>query len=125
MIAEFVEKFDAGRETLKAGFARAHPGSYWAIVKAVLGVIGGEGYDEPDPSTLVEIRSGDYQGNLLYVVSDNSGRFWSIKVYYGSCSGCDTLAAIRDYSIEEVPTDEQVRQYMELALHVVQWMKVV
>lgn len=45
-----------------------------------------------------------------------------MKVGYGSCSGCDTLEAIRDYSSEK-PTPEQVKDYMALALHIVQGLK--
>ena len=41
--------------------------------------------------------------------------------YYGSCSGCDTLQGINSYSCE-LPTEEQVKDYMTLALHLVQRM---
>jgi hypothetical protein len=44
------------------------------------------------------------------------------KVGYGSCSGCDTLQATKDYS-DEKPTPDQVSQYMILALHIVQGFK--
>jgi hypothetical protein len=42
--------------------------------------------------------------------------------YYGSCSGCDTLQAISSYD-DDLPNDEQVRDYMMLALHLVQKIK--
>ena len=45
-----------------------------------------------------------------------------MKVGYGSCSGCDTLEGIRHYN-DDKPTEEQVRDYMTLALHIVQGMK--
>ena len=44
--------------------------------------------------------------------------YWYVKVGYGSCSGCDTLEAIRGYS-DEKPTPDQVKDYVTLALHVV------
>jgi len=43
-------------------------------------------------------------------------------VSYGSCSGCDTLEAIRDYS-GDTPTEKQLDEYMTLALHVVQGLR--
>lgn len=37
-------------------------------------------------------------------------------------SGCDTLMAISGYS-DELPNEEQVKDYMTLALHLVQKLK--
>ena len=43
---------------------------------------------------------------------------------YGSCSGCDLLESIREYD-GGLPTEEQVKEYMMLELHLLQrcrWM---
>lgn len=48
--------------------------------------------------------------------------YYFVKVGYGSCSGCDTLEGIRNYE-DGNPTEEQVKDYMTLALHVVQGLK--
>ena len=39
-----------------------------------------------------------------------------------SCSACDTLESIKDYS-GDPPTSSQVNGYMTLALHIIQGMK--
>ena len=43
-------------------------------------------------------------------------------VYYGSCSGCDTLLGISRYS-DELPKEHQVQDYMTLLLHLLQHCK--
>ena len=48
--------------------------------------------------------------------------YWYVKISYGSCSGCDTLEAIRAYS-DDPPTPEQIDDYLTLALHIVQGLK--
>jgi hypothetical protein len=45
-------------------------------------------------------------------------------VGYGSCSGCDTLQGISDYS-HAAPNEKQIDDYMTLALHIVQGFKAV
>jgi len=40
------------------------------------------------------------------------------------CSGCDTLEGIRGYE-DGTPTDEQANEYLTLALHIVQRLKVI
>ena len=47
--------------------------------------------------------------------------YWYVMVYYGSCSGCDTLQAICGYT--DKVTDSQVADYMTLALHILQGIK--
>jgi hypothetical protein len=41
------------------------------------------------------------------------------NTYYGSCCGCDTLQRISTYD-EEEPNEKQIKDYMELALHLLQ-----
>ena len=126
MIQEFVERFMAGKDVLRKQFSEVHPQEYLDIVKAVIGVLFNEEDDEtPDPQRIHKIDDGDYQGTLLFVVASNSyqpGKYWYVKIAYGSCSGCDTLCAIRNYA-DERPTSKQIDEYMILALHVVQAIK--
>lgn len=46
-----------------------------------------------------------------------------VVVNYGSCSGCDTLKGIRNYS-DEPPNEEQVTDYLTLARHLIQGLRV-
>lgn len=114
------------KEKLREQFAAKAPESYTEIVKAVVGVIGGDDeYDAPDVNRVHQIDDGDYQGTLVYVIGAGGYQpndYWYVKVGYGSCSGCDTLQGIHGYS-DEKPTESQVEEYMTLALHIVQGLR--
>lgn len=126
MIAEFVELFMAGKPKLEALFSEKYPENYKAIVEAVMDVLNnGDDYGAPDPKRIHELDDGDYQGTLVYVIAATGYQpsdYWYVKVGYGSCSGCDTLEGIRSYG-DDKPTEDQVRDYMTLALHIVQGLK--
>jgi hypothetical protein len=133
MITKFVEIFDANREKLHSIFREKHPDNYQVIVKTVIQMVHEElvkeekayADDAPDPERIVQIDHGDYQGTMLYVIGAigyQPCNYWFVKVGYGSCSGCDTLQAISDYS-EEPPTEEQANEYLTLALHIVQGLR--
>lgn len=131
MIQEFVDRFIKQQDTL---FTSEHPKSYEDIVRAVVKCVS---YDEywrnPDPDRITVINDGDYQGTLVFVIADTGyqpSTYWVTKVYYGSCSGCDTLQSIQegseyDYDSGEYakPTPEQAKDYQTLALHIVQNMQ--
>jgi hypothetical protein len=125
VIQEFVDRFMAKKPELEAKFREAHPSEYIDIVKAVVEVVTTDEYNDIDPSRIHTIDDGDYQGTLLFVIAAKGYQpsdYWSVFVSYGSCSGCDTLQAIHDYG-SDAPTDDQVSQYMTLALHIVQGLK--
>jgi hypothetical protein len=126
MIKEFVDRFMEKKPELEAVFAAKHPDNYDEVVKAVVSALRNEeDYDTMDPERIHRIDDGDYQGTLVFVIGASGYQpsdYWYVKVGYGSCSGCDTLQAIRNYS-SDAPTPEQVAEYMTLALHVVQGMK--
>lgn len=125
MIQEFVDKFLAGRDALAAKFAASPPSEYKDVVRAVIETISQGDYGQPDAARIHEINDGSYQGVLVYVIGASGYQpsdYWYVRVYYGSCSGCDTLEAIRGYS-SEPPTAAQVQDYLTLALHIVQQLK--
>ena len=126
MIQKFVNRFMAAESVLREKFAAKHPDAYIDIVKAVVDVIKGEStYGEPDATRIHQIDDGDFQGTLVFVIAAGGYQpweYWYVKVGYGSCSGCDTLEGIRDYS-DELPTKEKIDAYVTLALHIVQGFK--
>ena len=125
MIKKFVKRFMQNKQQLREKFAGSHPDEYVDIVKAVISSIGASEYGEPSPERIHQIDDGDYQGTLLFVIAAGGyqpSEYWFVKVDYGSCSGCDTLQAISEYS-SEPPTEDQLDQYMTLALHIVQGLK--
>jgi hypothetical protein len=126
MIKEFIDRFENKKSELQTKFQK-QPGSYEDIVKSVVEVISGDAYDDIDPERIHKIDDGDYQGTLLFVIAAKGyqpSKYWAVSVGYGSCSGCDTLAAIAaDGDWDSPPNDQQISDYMTLALHIVQGLK--
>ena len=63
---------------------------------------------------------GDYQGDIYITISDKDNNYYNGKAYYGSCSFCDSLIAICDWDYEKKPSEEQLIDYMQLALNIIQ-----
>ncbi|HSE44242.1 MAG TPA: hypothetical protein VLA89_02825 [Gemmatimonadales bacterium] len=127
MIQTFVDRWEQNKHIAEDEFRREAPQSYTAVVKAAVLAIKGDAYDEHnlDPERIHVIDDGHYQGTLLFVIGAEGyqpSTYHAVAVSYGSCSGCDTLEAIRGYS-DEPATDDQIAQYMTLAMHIVQGMR--
>lgn len=76
-----------------------------------------------DSEGITQIDNGDYQGTLLFLIPEDTyqpyeGAYLMTYVGYGSCSGCDTLQAIRPWDESEVD-DETVKEFMDLCRHLV------
>ena len=125
MIEKFTKAWFANLHEMRKKFTEKHPENYKEIVKSVIEILKDDDYDSPDPERIHEIDDGDYQGTLVYVIGGNGyqpNNYWYVKVGYGSCSGCDTLEGIRNYD-SDAPRNEQVDEYMTLALHIIQGLK--
>lgn len=126
MIQEFVKAWEDRKSEVAATFAAKRPETYKDVVAAAIGILGNtDDYGVPDPNRIHEIDDGDYQGTLVYVIGATGYQpsgYWYVRVSYGSCSGCDTLQAISDYS-SDPPAEKQVGEYMTLALHIIQGLK--
>lgn len=127
MIKEFVDKINTEKSKLEDVFKLKHPSCYKELVTNVITFLSDDKYDSIDPERVHEIDDGDYQGTLLYVIGAKGyqpSTYWSVAVSYGSCSGCDTLQAITDFG-DDPPDEQQVKDYMTLALHIVQGLKLI
>jgi hypothetical protein len=127
VIEQFTKAWFANLHSMREKFSSKHPAEYLEVVRAVVEMLSdaSDEYDKPDPQRIHEIDDGDYQGTLVYVIGASGykpSRYWYVKVGYGSCSGCDTLQAISEYS-SDPPNDRQVSEYMTLALHIVQGLR--
>lgn len=123
MIKEFVEKWEERKNEIQEIYEKKHPEDYSEIVRNVITILHDDDAESPDPQKIHCIDDGDYQGTLLFVIPEDTyqpSTYWAVKVFYGSCSGCDTLEAIRESVLESPPTPEQTKDYMTLSLHVVQ-----
>ena len=82
-----------------------------------------------DTEHITIIDDGDYSGTQIFILHKDTYEpyiddYISTHVYYGSCSGCDTLLGISNYE-DGIPSEEQVDGYMTLCLHLLQhcrWM---
>lgn len=127
MIMEFVDRFEINKRRLEEKLRLKHPRSYTELVRATIETITSKEYDAfaIDPERIHVIDDGNYQGTLVFVIPIRGYQpsdYWYVKVSYGSCSGCDTLQGIRDY-MDDPPTEEQVKDYLTLCLHIVQGLK--
>lgn len=122
MIEIFVTTWEKNKHLLEQKFKEKHPEDYLEIVTKVTEILQDAGLD---PCRVTQIDHGDYQGTLLYVIGAigyQPREYYFVKVGYGSCSGCDTLKSIRSYE-DDPPNEKQVKDYMTLALHIVQGLK--
>lgn len=127
MIKDIVDRFMQAKPELERILKQAHPGTYENLVKLVVQSINPSKLpDLPDCDRIVEIDHGDYQGTLVFVIGESAYQpnvYWYVRIAYGSCSVSDTLQSIQGYD-DSPPTDDQIKQYMTLSLHIVQRMKV-
>jgi len=131
MLDYVVKQWDENKHLLEEYFKTTEQceyGSYKAILEQIfkLVVIEKDGY-EMDYEKMTVIDDGHYQGTLIFITPSKSYQpsvedYLITHVYYGSCSACDTLEAIHKYD-DGLPSESQVRDYMMLALHLIQNMK--
>lgn len=126
MEKEIIKQWEANKFKLENWFKNTKQSEYANcidIVEALFTYVI-EGYNT---SEIHIIDDGNYQGTQLFLIHKNICQpsmedYLITDTFYGSCSGCDTLMAISGYS-DELPNEEQVKDYMTLALHLVQKLK--
>lgn len=78
---------------------------------------------------MVVMTHGDYQGTQVYILHKQTYQpdvtdYVYTHNYYGSCSGCDTLQSLQGYGSDaKVPDEEQLTEYMQLALNLLQQLR--
>lgn len=128
MIQEINKQWFEKRELLKARLdyevAKLRPFGYLDyedLVKILFQEVI-EGYDLEN---LIVLDHGDYQGCQVFIIPKDTYQpsvddYLYTYVYYGSCSGCDTMQGIFDGNNDN---EEKVKDLMMLSLHLVQGMK--
>lgn len=138
MIQEFVNAWEKRKDDLENYFSKNPQGkydSYETLVKLIFQfVINAEiteecGMTAYDINRIHVIDDGDCQGTQLFIIpkdvyQPSPDDYVITTVFYGSCSGCDTLLNINCYE-EGIPSEQQVKDYMTLCLHLVQNMKTI
>lgn len=122
---KIIENWENRKHKLKEWFeTNETPSSYKEIFEKIIELIITE--DERNKFNLEKIRvidDGDYQGTQIFIAfldvyQPSVEEYIMTSVYYGSCSGCDTLQSIR-YASDE----DRVNDLMTLSLHMIQKMK--
>jgi hypothetical protein len=135
MIKSFIESWEKNKSNLEE-YIRTHKqveyDSYRILVKLIFDLV-----INPDVNTYNDnifvtdeidvLDHGDYQGTLIFILHRDTyqpcvDEYIYTYVYYGSCSGCDTLQAMHNYD-EDEPDENQVEDYMTLCLHLLQHCK--
>lgn len=130
MIKEFIEKWNKYNKDLEEYFRNTEQkeySEYKDIIKLLFDLVINK--DEQfengfDTENILVIDDGDYQGTEIFILHRDSYQpsieeYVYTNTYYGSCSGCDTLLGISNYD-DEKPDEQQVKDYMKLALHLLQ-----
>lgn len=129
MIKEFVEKWYERKEELRTkleSLSINDVAEYSNLVKLVVETILNDDMIEYATDKISVIDDGDYQGTQVFIIPENSyqpsvEQYIYTSVYYGSCSGCDTLLSIICFSnYDEKLKEEQVNDIMTLCLHLIQ-----
>lgn len=135
MITEFVLAWDANKEALQEYFRTTEQreySQYEDIVRRLFDDVINPYLEENgetrfDTENLHVIDDGEYQGDQLFIIPQDIYQpspyqyLWTHQSY-GSCSGCDLLQGIQADGEEYggLPTENQVKQYMGLALNLLQ-----
>ena len=135
MIKEIILKWEENKHKLKEYFentSQEEYDRYEDIVKKIFDIVlvdveGDYGSYNFNSGNLTVLDHGDYQGTQIFIIPKDEYQpdvsdYIITDNYYGSCSGCDTLMSINDYT-DGKPSPEQVNEYMTLALHLVQSMR--
>lgn len=133
MIKYCVQKWNKNKDKLEAAIRKdveLNGCNYSYLVELIVKYILNDeenGYiDTWNHKRITVIDDGDYQGTEIFLIPSGSyqpgpDNYLMTYVYYGSCSGCDTLMSIQDYyEDDKVPTESQVKDYMTLCLHLIQ-----
>lgn len=128
MIDRFITIWDAHKDELEAKYRQEFPSSYTGIMNDLVALLAkyDDAWGRLDPERIHTVDDGNYQGTLLFIIAEEGyqpSTYYTCKVNYGSCSGCDTFEAIRGYTYDQSPTAEQVHDFMQLALHMLQSIK--
>lgn len=133
MIQEIIKRWEENKYKLEEYFSTTKQekfASYEAIVQKIFELVinsDEDSYERFNINKMTVIDDGDYQGTQIFIIpkdtyQPNIDDYLITHTYYGSCSGCDVIEDIRNYS-SGLPTEQQVKEYMILALHLVQKMK--
>ena len=120
MIKEFVNAWDKNKSELEKHFRETKQeeyDTYKKIVQKLFELVVNpyieSDYDKFDIENIKAIDDGDYQGTQIFILHKKHYQpcienYVYTNTYYGSCSGCDTLLSISNYS-SGLPNEQQIK----------------
>lgn len=130
MLRYCLKKWDKNKDALRAALVsdeKLGACNYKHLVELTTRIILNDGIDNRsyhpqfcwNDEKIIEIDHGDYQGTLLYVIpmdtyQPDAADYLMTSVYYGSCSGCDTLQSLQCHEPADV-----IDQYMMLCKDII------
>lgn len=136
MKKEFIERWEKNKGRLEEYFRTTKQedyDTYGKIVKRLFELVINDSRSDGtvrfnfNIEKMTVIDNGDYTGTKIFILYNDTyepdiSDYVVTHDYYGSCSGCDTLLSISGYD-KGTPNNEQVKEYMTVALHLVQRIK--
>jgi hypothetical protein len=124
MILNYVKQWEERKHLLEQWLNDNEPNSYENIYEMLFHLVitrSERGELEWDWNRFVKIDDGSFQGTEIYILCSNTYQpeltdYIFTSVAYGSCSACDTFQSIEMLQDKA----ERVKDYMTLALHMVQ-----
>lgn len=130
MNADFAKSWDKHKDELENYFRATPQSNYDSYEKLVIALLNNVINVDREPAwndfnieRVYQINDGDYQGTLVFLAPENCyqpDQYFYTKVWYGSCSVCDTLQSIQSENYGAYPTDSQVNGYMYICLYMLQ-----
>lgn len=132
MVKEFCLAWEKNKGKLEDYFRTTKQdeyGYYEDLVKLLFDIVISPSIEDNyywfDTKNILVIDDGNYQGTQVFVLHRDKYQpsvedYVYTNAYYGSCSYCDTLLGIQDHGYHELPDEQQVKDYMELCLHLLQ-----
>lgn len=130
MIKWVIECWDNKKDVLKEYITTHNINEYASTYEQLVTTVVNTVLNSHDKYTfvtdeMVVIDHGDYQGTQIFILHLDTYQpgvedYIFTNNYYGSCSGCDALQRISDYSDDHLPNEEQVDDFMLLCLGLIQ-----
>lgn len=134
MEKSIVKQWDKNKHRLEAYFRKTPMSEYANAYEEVVGSIFKFCISGYDIDKMQVCYCGGYEGDVIFKIPKKTRKggnptYVITETDYGSCSGCDTLLRIAGYlDIPEygcgLPTDDQIKGFMTLCLHLVQGMDI-
>lgn len=132
MVKEMISQWEENKHKLEEYFrttTQDNYSEYKDIVKKIfeLCLLKSDNDHGFNIESMTVIDDGDWGGTQIFIIPKDCYQpevedYIVTNTYYGSCSGCDTLQGINYYE-DSLPSEEQIKEYMTLALHLVQKLK--